>query len=158
MKKVKFIFFYRMEISQYILKKTEIQKSILQYLEEDEEESDQENYNNLVNNLKDPIIIKNPNEFKITLYLISKMSDNHQRTPHFIKKIEQILEIIKEEIKQSFSNSDIYDIFKNNKRILLFLFKASIIIPSKSIADELVKSDQMNYFIQNSKISLIKKK
>lgn len=49
MKKEKFEFFQRMEISQYILKKTEIQKSILRYLEEDEEEFDQENYNNLVN-------------------------------------------------------------------------------------------------------------
>lgn len=41
---------------------------------------------------------------------------------------------MKDEIQKSFSNYEIFNIFKSNKLILLFLFEQKIIIPDKSIS------------------------
>ena len=79
------------------------------------------------------------------IYLISKIIDNHHRTTDFFSKIEQILSHFKKDIKQNLSNSELFNIFCHNKRILLFLFKEGILTIDESIAFWLSK-DSTNYY------------
>ena len=65
-------------------------------------------------------------------------------------KIEKIVLLIKEEIVSKYSKSEIFRIFKNNKRILLFLFREDIIfdefIIKKFIKDKFAKRCYPQYF------------
>ena len=64
------------------------------------------------------------------MYLISKIFKNHYRSNDskcFINKIERIINNYKKKMLLHFSNFEIFQIFKENKRILLFLFEEQII-------------------------------
>ena len=76
--------------------------------------------------------------FNYLLHLLLKLSKNHFRQPTFFSKIEQILTFFTEDIKQTFTNSELFDFFKLNKRILLFLFTNNIITIDQSIVDFIV--------------------
>ena len=79
------------------------------------------------------------------LHIISKIVNNHHHITNFFAKIEKILLIFKEEIKKYFSNSEIFNIFKSNKRILLFLIEQQIIVFDEYIAKQITN---INKFIE----------
>ena len=112
-----------MSIIEYIDKMKKIQNSLLKFVEEKKEE--EENYENFKNILRDQQITKDKQDLKTILRLISTISNNHRRIPRFIEKIERILQEIKNEIQNHFSNSEIFEIFEDNKRILLFLIETT---------------------------------
>ena len=61
---------------------------------------------------------------------------------------EKIIAFLKNEIKQTFSNIEIFNIFKNSKIILLFLIKENIITIDETIAEIMMKKEkykQMKY-------------
>lgn len=72
-------------------------------------------------------------ELKMFLHLLSKIAKNHHRTETFFDQIFKILDQYKTNIQKFFSNSEIFKIFKSNKRILLFLFDEDIISFDESI-------------------------
>ena len=74
------------------------------------------------------------------MHLISKIVNNFYRFPNFFAKIEKILLIFKEDIKKYFSNSTVFNIFKSNKRILLFLIEQQIIIIDEYIVKKITKT------------------
>ena len=119
-------------INGYANKIKKIQELILEYIENDD--SSETSFQNLINYFDDQKISNNKPEFKTVLHLISKITDNHHRKSDYFSKIEQILKRYQENIKSSFTNFDIFNIFKSNKRVLLFLFEEKIVIPDKSIA------------------------
>ena len=90
-------------------------------------------FQDFIQYLEDQKIRENPHEIKLILHLISRISQNHHRTEQFFYKIEFILKTFKEEMKKFFSNFGIFNIFKSDKRILLFLFEEGIIILDKTI-------------------------
>ena len=59
--------------------------------------------------------------FEHFLCLLTYITNNYHRNNSFIQKITQILKYYQEKIKSSFSNYEIFDIFKGNKIILLYL-------------------------------------
>lgn len=90
-------------------------------------------------------------ELDSTLRLILNIANNHHRSNDFFSKIEKIILIFKNEIKQSYSNLDIFNNFKSNKRILLFLIEEKIMKMDKTIASIINKgiykeSKYPNYF------------
>ncbi|KAK8842994.1 hypothetical protein M9Y10_025181 [Tritrichomonas musculus] len=91
-------------------------------------------------------------DFLSLMHLISKIGNNHHRFPNFFSKIERILQFFKKDIRKYFSNSEIFNIFAGNKRILLFLIEQQIIIIdeyiSKKIAttDKYIKGNYPQYF------------
>lgn len=107
------------EIQEYLDKMKNIQSFLLDFLNA-EQSHDQHFFifNKYINDHKIKI---NKNEIKAILHLICNISNNHYRTPNFFIKIERVILIFKEEILTKFSNSEIFKIFKSNKRILLFL-------------------------------------
>ena len=128
--------FIKMEIQQYLEKMKSIQVNLLQFLDDDENK--EENRQNLFKLLEDPKILEDRHEFKALLNLIQKIINHHHRTSDFFSKIEAIFLLFKKEIKQTFSNIEIFNIFKNNKRILLFFIENGFIELNESIADKLL--------------------
>ena len=116
-----------------------IQKLLLDFLED--ESNSEENYEILIKNIADQKIIDDKYEFKSLLYLINNIGKNHQRVCNFICKIEQILSNFKIEILNYFSNSEIFKIFEDNKRVLLFLIQEKIINIDGNIVNQITKME-----------------
>ena len=119
-----------MFIAEYIKKMRDIQQLLLEYLENDDSD---EQYSQNLDKIKDFELNLNEHDLKLFLHLISQISTNHHRCNNFLDKIETIIKIYEEDIKKYFSNFSIFNIFRSNKRILLFLFKEKIIIPDDLI-------------------------
>ncbi|KAK8896774.1 hypothetical protein M9Y10_014691 [Tritrichomonas musculus] len=115
---------------EYLEKMKTIQNAILEYLD-DEREQIFDELSSLLNDQKDI------HELKSILYLISKICQNHHHGPFFFNKIKTILNILKMEVNQCFSNIEIFNIFKSNKRILLLLIDESILTVDSVISEKL---------------------
>ena len=88
----------------------------------------EENFKNLTIKFEDMKIRDNKHDFRLFLHFISSICDNYYHSPTFISKIEITLQHYKEVNKNYNTNSGIFNIFKNNKRILLFLIKEKYFI------------------------------
>ena len=104
----------------------DIMKNILNFLED--ETNLEDNFQNLENIFNESKIKDCKLDLLSLLHLISKISNNCHRFNLFFSKIERILQNFQSDIKKYFSNSQIFNIFKSNKRILLFLTEEGIII------------------------------
>ena len=144
-----------MEYQKYISQKKELYDNFNQFI--DEENNSEGDFEDLINFLKAEKYEENPDEFKIVLHLINNISNNHHNYPTFFEKIERILSFYFEYIKQSFTNSELFNIFQNNKRILYFLIQNKIIIVDQYIAQQIFKKDDKNdnifpnYFVPSPK-------
>lgn len=134
-------------IKDEIEKLKEIQLAILDYL--DNYENDIVDSNKIIHILEDECISKNTYLFRDFLCLISYISNYHQKTKFFWEKIDFILSYYKKEIKENFSQSTFFNIFKNNKRILYFLFNSNILIMDKKLNDHL--KDRMDKYKYNER-------
>ena len=142
-----------MDIQSYLKNIEDFQKCLLEYLDNEISESE---YLNLINFFQDQIINSKIQEAKETLQLLLNIINNHHRTPNFWSKIDKFLLNFKDSLKQTLSNFEIFDIFKSNKRILLFLIKESIISFDQQIINIINDSEYWNsgyikYFIIESK-------
>ncbi|KAK8880996.1 hypothetical protein M9Y10_003705 [Tritrichomonas musculus] len=128
-----------MSIEDFVTKMKKIQNDLLEFLED---ESDAEG--SYINLLKDICALKLNNskdEFQSVMQLINQISNDHHRTPNFITKIEQILRDLKKDIGIYFSNSEIYKLFEDNKRIILFFIQEKIIIVDEYIASQIINHE-----------------
>lgn len=115
-----------------------IQSKLLDFL--DNETDEEQNFQILKQELDNIKVCDDMHKFKLFLYLISKISNNHHRGNNFFNKIDRILRLFKDDIKKYFTNQTIFNIFKGNKRILLFLIDEKIMIMDESIAKIIVKN------------------
>lgn len=118
-----------MDLHEYADENIKLYESILGFVEGDEKE---------INKSQEQIVvlqknIRNSDDFKLLLYFISKISENHHRNNFFIPKFEQIIQYFAKDMQQFLTNFQIFNLFKNYKRILLFLFQNKIIAPDQSI-------------------------
>ncbi|KAK8871573.1 hypothetical protein M9Y10_007306 [Tritrichomonas musculus] len=123
-----------MEIEKYINRNKNIYKIFLRFLENEEEEEEE-----LLNLLDNHKIKQNQEELKLFLRLISKISRNHHRSAYFNDKIEKIILFLKEDIKQTYSNSQIFNFFKKDKRILLFLVQNDLMTIDDTVVKHIYK-------------------
>ncbi|KAK8835741.1 hypothetical protein M9Y10_040560 [Tritrichomonas musculus] len=124
-----------MSIKQFLDELKEIHKNLLEYL--DNESEMEVNFQILTKNFDNYNIRKDQHILKSLLRLLLNIANNHHRHPTFFNKIEKIILIFKDQIEQSFSNIEIYNIFKENKRILLFLIEEKILKLDEQIVDKL---------------------
>ena len=120
-------------LHKYLKQMAELQAKLLDFL------GDEEDTNIKLQNLIKLFCGYDKNELKVILKLISKISQNHHRNPHFFDKIEQILRHVKDDIMKKYTNSEIFHIFKGNKRVLLILLENGIINIDQSIIDQITK-------------------
>ena len=132
-----------MNSEEYLNAMKDIQENILNFLEE--KDNSEGNFIILESKFKDSKIKDHLYELLSLLHLISKIGNNRHRFPNFFSKIERILLIFKEDIKKYFPNSEIFNIFKSNKRILLFLIEQQIIVFDEYIAKQITN---INKFIE----------
>ena len=118
----------------------DIQESILNFLEE--EAKSEENLLILEDKFDNSKINGNQYDLLSLLHLISKIVNNFHRFSNFFSKIERILLFFKEGIKKYFSNSEIFNIFKSNKRILLFLIEQQIMVFDEYIVRKITKTEK----------------
>ncbi|KAK8843533.1 hypothetical protein M9Y10_024586 [Tritrichomonas musculus] len=142
-----------MDIQNYLEEIKDFQKNLLEYLDDEAEEI--ENVN-IISYIQEQFNSKNTLEIKETLQLILNIVNNHHRTPNFWAKIDKFFSMIKESLKQTLSNFEIFDFFKSNKRILLFLIKDSVLQVDQSIIDVINDSKYWNeqyikYFLIESR-------
>ena len=130
-----------MEYQEYFLQRKELYDSFLEYIN-DEDDNDVI-FETFINNLSVDELQEDKEEFKSILYLINEISNHHHRYAGFMHKIERIFLFFQKFIKQTYSNQEIFDIFKNNKRILLFLFKQQIINVDETIVKELPQNKRL---------------
>ena len=129
-----------MNSKEYFDTMKDIQENILNFLEE--KDNSEEIFIILESKFNDKKIKDHLYELLSLLHLISKIGNNHHRFPNFFSKIERILLIFKEDIKKYFPNSEIFNIFKNNKRILLFLIEQQIIVFDEYIAKRITNTEK----------------
>lgn len=103
-----------MSIESYVEHMQNIQRSILTYLDGDDEnpERNLKNIQDIIENLNSQ---ENKHKLELLIHMISKIANNHYRATNFFDKIKQILILIKNLIKENFSNEEIFKIFKGNK-------------------------------------------
>lgn len=131
-----------MDLKDYIEEKKELYELVLQYIDD---ESDNKNvvFDNLLKLIEKLNFNANHGEFRLLLHLTVQISNNHYRGTNFFAKIEAILSKLK--IKQTFSNSEIFKIFKSNKRILLYLIQSKILEIDQIIADQIIDLDYSKF-------------
>ena len=134
-----------MEISEYFEEKKDIHRILLDFIE-DESNPDEcfqkyiiliQKYQGLEDNLED---------LKEYLHLISNIADNHSRQKYFFDKIERLLMIFKDKMMNYFSNYEIFDIFKKNKKILLWLFENKVIKADECISQKMMSEKYSNAY------------
>ena len=124
-----------MNFEEYLEKKKEIYNNLLEFL--DNEEYTESNFKDLIDLFNNQAVHENKEDLDTLFRILISISNNHHRSTSFFTKIEQILLLFKSQINQFFSNFEIFNIFKSNKRILLFLIQEGIIKINKSIANTL---------------------
>lgn len=126
-----------METRKFINQKKRFYNLLIKFLES--VSLDDKDYQKIINFIDNQKIVKNRTNLQELLRLIAKISENHHRHIIFFNKIEHILLYIKFDIKQSFINSEIFHIFKNDKRILCFLFENKILKCDFALANLILK-------------------
>lgn len=114
---------YKISTQEYLEEMKGIQKVLINFLE-DENEDSFDQLNIIFDKFKNSD--SKPKKTSI-LHLLVKIANNHHRTKGFNDKVDKIILYIKDGIKNVFTDSEIYNIFKSNNRILLCLFKHDII-------------------------------
>ncbi|KAK8876093.1 hypothetical protein M9Y10_006279 [Tritrichomonas musculus] len=132
-----------MSIEEFKEKMKRIQNVLLEFLED--ESNTEENYENFVKTMADYQINEDKQKVKSILQLINAIGNNHQRCHNFHNKIEKILEQFKSDIQKYFSNLEIFELFKNSKRILLFLIEEKIIELNENIIPQ-ITYEYTDYF------------
>lgn len=129
-------------INQYLHKKKLIQEIILDYLDS---ENNQDSLQKIASYYENEKIREDKKEFLELIKMIETISEDHYHSTNFYQKIEQILSLFKNDIQQFFSNKEIFNIFKNNIRILLFLLNEKIVVLNKTIVN-FIRSKYSVYF------------
>lgn len=127
-----------MEIQEYINQKKSLYNSLIDFISCKEEDTN-EKFKQLIDLLSKQKIEDDRNEFQHFIELISNISMNYSSESIVSNKIEQIILHFSDKIKEIFTNSEIYNIFQNSKKDLLFLFDKEILLCDNSIIDQISK-------------------
>lgn len=126
-----------MNVQAFLQKNKEMYNQLINFI--DEKNDSKEDYSNFFNLLN----IQDKKEgLKEMLHLLANIATNYHQSPVFFNKIELIIIKYRENIKQNFSNLEIFNIFKDNKRILLFLIKEQLFNIDQNIAYIIFKDDK----------------
>lgn len=128
-----------------------IQTNLLTFIESDDEL--ETSFDDLKTFFEDIKFRENPNRLKSILQLIYKISKNHQRKSNFYDKIKSVFLFFEEDIKNTFSNYELFLIFKNSKLILLILFENKILLPDEDIISWIQKQSLKHLFVYEKKYS-----
>ena len=122
-----------MEIDLIIQKKKEIHSSLMEFIDTTENIDIEK----LIDDFEQQNYFDNKEEIVSILQMVSKIADNHHRMPNFINKLGEIIHYLIQKIPHQITNDEVYQIYKDNKRILLLLFEQGIIQPDQNIINDI---------------------
>ena len=131
-----------MEIQKYLQQMEELQSLVLILL--DNSEFDESDYKNLIQFITKHEIQTKKDNLQHFLQILSNIYSKHHRDVGFSSKIEKILLDLQNNIKQTLSNSSLYNIFQSNKGILLFLLNQNILTLDESIFNSIIETREEN--------------
>ena len=131
-----------MDIEKYLEDMKSIQVKFLEFIENND--NDDEEFQNLYSILKDKRIRDNKHNLRLFLHHVASVCTNHHRYLNFFVKIRGVLQIFKDDIKKLYLNSEIFNIFKKNKRILLLLIEENMLIFDEYVAKAIIKRKYVN--------------
>ena len=130
-----------MEVESWVKEKKELYTPILSFLESEKESEDE--FRAITKIVEDQEIVKNERSTREIFQLLYKIGDNHHRTSDFYNRLVRIFQYLKKE-QLLIKDTEIFDIYKANKRLLLLLFEHKIIIPDESIVKYLIEQNDSN--------------
>ena len=126
------------EVTKYIEQMKEIYELFLIFIDNPDPNAEEDYWNLL--QTADKYCIKQSKElFNHFIGILINIANDHHRQFGFFEKIERIITNYKETLLNNSTNIEIYQQFKNNKRLLLYLIKEQIIIMDAKIT-QLIKS------------------
>lgn len=131
------------DIQNYIEKKALVPKTILNYINGENLENDF-SIHKYLDELKSQ---GNGIDLKEFLNFLKNIIDHHYRSPEISSRIEEIFIYLKEDINQSLTNQELFNIFSGSKRILYFLIDNKMIDPDESIINILISPSCNTYFM-----------
>lgn len=131
-------------MENYIEDKKNLYIAILELLQNSDDKIDEKSFGILSQFFNKQGTDENLDEMQDFLQIIKNISDNHHRDPNFFGKINQIFQHYKDRIKQTFSNDEIFQLFEDNKLLLLFLMKTDILTLTDSICETLLNKFELN--------------
>ena len=144
MKIVNFLHFFKiMELKNIINQEKSIYNIFIEYIEDDSGAGI--DFLDLMNHHISDKVKKGSSEFTKFLQLISKILKNHYRSADFDDKMERILLYLKNDIKHTFTNMELFNIFKSNKRILYILLKNEMLIIDEYISHYMLSKIEKKY-------------
>ena len=135
-------------MESYIEDKKNLYISILNFLEEPDNHNDdkasQKSFQELINIITSQKIEEDAEEMRQFLELIKSIGEHHCRDQQFNERMAQLLLHYKTQIKQTLTNLEIFQIFANNKKTVLFLIQNGIITISDEIYMQIVNKIENN--------------
>ena len=113
------------DIDDHLKGMKDFQDYIIQFI--DNENEDESHYNQIIELIKNSKLIEDSLTMESLLYLIVKITNNFHYSPKLISKIENILLFLKDDIIKALSSKKIFNIFNENKRLLLFCIENKLI-------------------------------
>ena len=130
------------DIKNYLERYSSIQKTILNYL--DEEESNEKDFKAFFDNFK----IQNSNfNIKEIFNMLRFIINDHHRNEDFFIKLEKIIIYFKDDFMKTFSNKELFDFFIQNNGVILILLENQMIKLDNDIVKVLKRPSNMNFFL-----------
>lgn len=136
-----------MDISDYLARMKAFYSSFIKYVENETKEP--ENFRDFISFVNNNQYGRNSDELRSLLHIINKVSNHHSQRGFLKNQVQKLLIHFTDQIKQTFTNIDIFNIFKNNKSILLFLFENELIQSDEEIVFQLLSkfgAEDSNFF------------
>ncbi|KAK8837976.1 hypothetical protein M9Y10_035920 [Tritrichomonas musculus] len=134
--------FKNLDVQQYVDEKVKLYEALLEFLENPDDNND--DFQNLITTIYQQQYEKEPEKLEHFFQLLISIANNHQSGKLFYKKIMQIIEYYEDQIKKNFTNIKIFDIFKSNKILLLFLLENGVITIDEIIKNEIMTKIESN--------------
>ena len=128
-----------MNFNDYISRNKSFYITFLSYIDSDTDTH--ENFQELITFINTYKYGESKDELRTILHIIQKISNHHKRQPGFISKIHRIILFFSDKAKQTFSNYEIFRIFRKNKLLLVFLFENKIITVDEPIVYYLIEKN-----------------
>ena len=135
-----------MEVQKYVEKQKDLYCLLYNYIIAEDSSSFDDLYNNLIDFYKTLESSYYGEKLPSFLILLNSMTEHHHRDLYLYDKISKILLFLSNAIKQTLSNLDLFQIFGNNKLILLFLLHNEIAAIDDSVVKFISERGYTTYF------------
>lgn len=122
-------------IQEYLAPFKEFQRLLINFI--DSFGIQNEEYENLINFYNNKNFRNDKDELREICTMISKITKNYHRVSDYFEKTEQIIFFLANDIQSTFTNLEIYDIFRNNRQIILILLSKEMIKIDEAISHKI---------------------